>query len=75
MDNKIPVDLTEYFIFCFLLKGISKYTLRFVVANLDFSNKNITKVVRDASVKEWNALSDETKKAILTRRLTRGAKK
>lgn len=63
LNNQIPDDLAVYFISHFLIKGISKYTLRFVVANLNLSIKNPIKRYRDADVKKWNAYSEEEKRA------------
>ncbi len=62
LNNQIPDDLAVYFISHFLIKGISKYALRFVVANLDLSSKNPMKAERDAYAKEWNSFSEEEKK-------------
>lgn len=62
LNSQIPNDLAVYFISHFLIKDISKYTLRFVVANLDLSIKNPFKPDRDARVKEWNSYSEKEKK-------------
>lgn len=50
VNAQIPNDLAIYFISHFLIKGVSHYTLRFVVANLDLSTKNPIKPIRDANI-------------------------
>ncbi len=65
LNHQITDDLAVYFISHFLIKGISKYTLRFLVANLDLSNKNPAKNYRDAQTEEWNSSSLEEKNSSL----------
>ena len=47
LNSQITDDLAVYFISYFIIKGISKYALRFLVANLDLFNKNPAKNDRD----------------------------
>ena len=47
LNSQITYDLAVYFISYFIIKGISKYALRFLVANLDLFNKNPAKNDRD----------------------------
>lgn len=61
LNDQITDDLAVYFISHFIIKGISKYALRFLVANLDLFNKNPAKNYRDAQTEEWNSSSQEEK--------------
>jgi hypothetical protein len=65
LNNQITDDLAVYFISHFIIKGISKYALRFLVANLNLNNKNPAKSTRDACTEKWNSLPQEGKNARL----------
>ncbi len=55
----IPFDLSIYFICYFLLKNISKYTLRFVVANTPVSEIKPIKKLQDVLIKESKTVPPE----------------
>lgn len=73
VNKQLPDDLALYFISHVLIKGISNYTLRFVVANLDLSNKDPMKPRREAYIKEWNSFTEDEKKNIDLKLFSLGA--
>lgn len=64
-DQKIPSELGVYFICNYLIKDISKYTLRFVVANLTQKNKYRLKEHQQEDAREWEIKSLESKAIII----------